>query len=961
MNIRKRKLQKSVLFSMLLPSCIYVFGQNINTQEIDLPYNKYSKEYVTGDYYVIKGEKLEKYPSLDLRNALVALVPGLIITELDGSTGVSSEETRDLFRITKKVNATIRGFNPIYIIDNVEIDITEMQLDASEVESITVIKDVVGKAMYGPNGANGVISIKTKRGYEGKHHINVNIEGGVSAVDRFPDWANASEYAQINNLSRANNGLNPLYSDKTIETYKTSDAYDMLYPSVNFKDMMFKDTKSYQRVNVSSSGGNKTTKYYAYLGYSGEGDNFKLGSSADYNKINARANLDVAVNEYIDIEFNVFGGLTIRRSPNYDYDPDYGDDNSDDSEMDILEFNSAIEDATTIAPNAFPIHVNFDEETGLPWYGVSNTFKNNPIGNLVSNGYYTETGRTGATGIALNYDLKQILKGLKSKTYIGFNVHNLVRIGKAEQYSAYLINPSDGTEGYDLERVWGNTDMSGQAKLHDYYFQKFTGYQTFSYSKSFADKHQLNTSLTYHLSQYTRNGVENPLRQQNANWAGSYVFDNKYILQGAVTFAGTQSLIDDKQYQFYPSFGAGWVFSKEKFAENISFLDWGKLRTEFGQLGYQSLTPPLFLYEEKWLVNSSGTDFGPHPIDRWFGTNKDGTVYRSTYNKYGNPNLTWETRTEFSLGADLSMFKNRLNMNASYYHTTRSNQWVNASNQYPLMLGLLAVPKLNYNESKYYGGELSLGFNDRVNDFRYSISTVLTLPRSKRIKFDEPNYRSDYQFRTGQPEDAYYGLVCDGYFKTDDEAKDTPQLFDNELKAGDLKYQDLNGDNVIDNNDMKCIGNTSPRLIYGININLAYKGFELTVLSDGRTGFDIVKSNRYYQNGWGNNNYSEYLMNSIDQGNYPRLTYYKVENNYKASTYWLEKGNYFKIQNIEFAYNLNLKNNSLWNANHMRFFLRGANLATISGIDGLDPESINAGIDRYPLNRTFTMGMKVNF
>lgn len=928
---------------------------------IPLPYTYNYKRNATGDYIVITGKELERYPSNDLRNALAGLIPGLSIAEKEGSTGTSAEETRGQFGVKTKVSEYMRGFSPIYLIDDIQVDITEMQLDPAEIETVTFIKDIAGKAMYGPQAANGVIFIKTKKGRSNDRILNVNVEAGVSIADRFPRWATAGEYARLNNRARMNDGMAPLYDEQAIAGYDKNDPYDKLYPAVDFREMMFKSLKSYQRAHVSSSGGNNVIRYFAYLGYSGEGDNFRIGSKADFHRLNARANLDMHVNDFINVEFGFFGGLTLRHSPNYGYDKDYGKDNSEDSELDIFEFNSAIADATSIAPNAFPVYAAFDEETGLPRYGVSSSFKRNPIGHLTDNGYYNETGRLGAANVALNYDMNHLVKGLKSRTYVGFNAYNLTRIGKAEQYAAYIATPTPDRTDVTLEKVWDLTEMSGQAKLHDYYFQRFTGYQTFSYDRLFNNLHGINTALTYHISKYTRDQVENPLCQQNVNWTGSYTYRNKYTLQAAVTFAGTQSLVGSNQYRFYPSVGAAWVVSDERFMKGLRFLDFLKLRAEYGELGYQALSPTLYMYEDKWGVNKTGTAFGPHTNNQWFGSNTDNDVYRSTYNKLGNPDLNWETRKEFSAGADMLMLGGKLSVTANYYHTLRTNEWVKPANLYPLAVGLLATPYVNFNKTRYYGAELAATYTDKAGDFGYSIGAMAALPRTKRLRYDQPNYRDAYQSRINKPTDAYFGLVYEGRFGTDEEAARIPQLFDETLKAGDFKYTDLNKDGVVDDNDMKQIGNTSPRLLYALNIRLAYKNVELAIVGEGSAGFDIPLTGKYYQNGWGDNNYSKFLVENAGTDRLPRLTYYKVENNYKASTFWLEKGDYFKIQNIELAYTIPMEITSFMGIRKARFFVRGANVATLSGIKETDPESPSSGIDSYPLNRTFTGGVKLTF
>lgn len=926
---------------------------------IPLPFSYNYKRNTTGSYFVLTSEDLEKYPSNDLRNALVGLVPGLEVCERDGSTGTSAEETRGSYRITNKVDIYGRNFSPIWVIDDMPIDITEMPLDPQEVESVTFINDIVGKTMYGAQGGNGVIFVKTKRGKKNERILNVNAEAGVSMVDRFPEWTTGGDYARLNNQARVNSGLSPLYDETAIREYDKNDPYNKIYPSVNFRDLMLKDTKSYQRVNVSSTGGNNFVQYYAYLGYSGEGDIFKIGHTADYNRLNARANVDMHVNDYIKVQFDFFGGLSLRRSPNYGYNSNYtNDDGNTNTALDINEFSSAIGEIRSTPPVAFPVYASFDEETGLPWYGVHANYKSNPIGNLVDNGYYTETGRTGTANAALDYDLSHLVKGLKSRTSVGFSLFNLTRIGKAERYIAYIATPNADKTDVTLSKVWDAIDMPGQAKLHDYYSQRFSGYETVSYDRSFG-LHAVNTALTYTIAKLVRDRVENPLCQQNVNWMGMYTYDSKYGIQGAIAYAGTQSLIGKNKYRWYPSVGLSWVMSEEKFMKNLTFLDFLKIRAEYGELGYESSTPSTFQYEDKWLTGT-GSAFGPHTSNRWFGNNIDDKVYTATYNKVGNPDLNWEIRKEFSAGFDAQMLKNRLNVGFSYYNILRDQQQVRPSNLFPLTTGLLAIPLMNYGSSRYYGVELDLKYTDKIGDFKFSIGGMATIRDSKIVKQDEPNYRNEYQRRTGTPTDAYFGLEYLGQFASDEDANKIPQLFDESLSKGDLKYTDLNKDGVVDNNDQKQIGHTSARLIYSLSLQMSYKNFDLTVIGNGRAFYDIPITNAYFWNGWGDDNYSKFVKENIG-GDYPKLTYYKVNNNFQGSSFWLRNGSFFKIQNIELAYNLPASATNVLGIRAARFFVRGANLLTISGIKDVDPESMNSGIDRYPLYMTFTGGLKLTF
>jgi hypothetical protein len=300
----------------------------------------------------------------------------------------------------------------IYIIDEIPTNITEMPLDPGEIESVTVVKDIVGKSMYGPAGANGIVFIKTKRGRANERILNANAEFGTSAIDRMPDWVSGADYARLNNIARVNSGLEPQYTDADIEAYAKNDPYDLYHPSINFREMMLKNTMKFQRVNVSSTGGSDRVQYYSYLGYAGEGDIYKIGAPADYNRLNARSNVDIKINDFLKIQFDFFGGLAFRKSANYGWDAQFTSEGTDNPVLTITELPSVLDDITSTPPIAFPVYANNNPELKYPWYGVSANYNTNPIGNIMKNGYYTESGRTGAFNVALEYDMSHITKGL---------------------------------------------------------------------------------------------------------------------------------------------------------------------------------------------------------------------------------------------------------------------------------------------------------------------------------------------------------------------------------------------------------------------------------------------------------------------------------------------------------------------------------------------------------------------
>ncbi|MFA5330488.1 MAG: SusC/RagA family TonB-linked outer membrane protein [Prolixibacteraceae bacterium] len=961
---------------VLKKSILYKTNEDI----IPLPYNTGYRRTTTGAYNTLYSSQLEKYPSNDIRNVFVGLVPGLRVEEREGATGLSAEESNGAYHISSKVDLYVRGFNPIYIVDDVPVDITQMPLDPQEIESVTVVNDVIGKAMYGSEAANGIIFIKTKRGSKNERIMNVNMEKGLSAIDRFPEWVSGSDYARLNNMARTNSGLLPLYSDEQIAGYDKNDAYNKVTPNSNYRDLMLKNTKSYSKMNIASNGGNDVVQYFAYLGYSGEGDIYKLGEPADYNRLNARSNIDVKVNDFVKLKFDFFGGISLRRSPNYGYNSNYtNEDGGVNTALDIQEFNSVVSDITSIPPIAFPVYAAIDEESGLPWYGVNPAYKSNPIGNLVDNGYYTEKGRTGSANVALEYDLSSLLKGLTSKSYIGFNLFNMTRIGKTENYIAYIPTASqqfdengnpvldaNGEKVYDiaLTKVQDGIQMSNLAKLHDYYSQRLSGYQTFSYKRSFG-VHDVQTSLTYTISKYLEDRTEEPRRQQNAIWTGLYTFNNKYTVEAVMSYNGASSFAPGNRYRLFPSIGASWVVSEENFMQKTSgWIDFLKLRAEYGEIGYDNLLNSnlYYMYNDRWTANNSGSVFGPHTANRWFGSTIDSDrSYRTTYNRIGNPNLTWETRKELSVGLDALMFKNKLSLQATYFNILRDETVVRIDNTFPLVAGYLANPYYNFAQTRHQGLELGLQYLDKIGrEFKYSLGFNLATLSTDRIKMDEIPYKYDYQRRTGTPADAMFGLVYLGRFESDEAANKIPQLFDEKLSAGDLQYADLNQDGVVDNNDQTQIGNSTPKLIFGLNLTMSYKRFDLTVIGNGRAFVDVALTNRYFQNGWDDNTYSKFVKDNIG-GDYPKLTYQKINNNFQFSKFWMRDGSFLKIQNVELAYNLKLSPGNGVGLRGSRIFVRGSNLLTLSGIKDVDPESMDSGVTKYPLYRTFTAGVKLTF
>ncbi len=941
--------------------------------DVPLPYQTIKKRHLTGSTSVFDAVVLDKYPSTDIRNALTGLVTGLEVYERDGSPGMSAEEKLGSYGAAEKVGLYSRGSSLMYIIDDVRMDITEMPLDPGEIESVSLVRDIVAKTMYGPAAANGIVFIKTRRGRKNERLLNVSLEQGVSIIDRMPEWVSGADYARLNNLAKRNSGITTgLYSDDDIAAYAKNDPYDMNHPSANYRGLLLKDNRSFTRASVSTSGGNDAMQYSAYVGYNGEGDNYNMGPKAGYQRINARSNLDIRINQFLKVQLNFSAGISIRDSPNYGYTTTVGEGGS---QMGLTEMPSLLNDITNIPPIAFPVYVNNDSTLKSPWYGISTAYTQNPVGNLVKNGYYNESGRNGAISALFEWNMDNIIPGLKSRTFIDFNTYYLLRIGKAENYTAYKIdprtyNPTLGIASLIKDR--DGVDATNYANLHDFYFQNYAAYESLSYDKKFGSNYVMATA-TYRMSSIKRNGFEEPQREQAGIFTALYSYQDKYTVQGVLNYGGTSGMAPGHYYTISPSVGFGWIVSEEKFMKNQHFLNYLKVRGEIGETSVDAFRGP-YAYRDRWDLNTNtgNTDkFGTYYSNtgNWIGTYKQSANnYRAFPNRIGNPEIDLERRRELSLGIDAEMLKHKLSLEFNYYNILRYNVITNRANTTPILSGTTStLPVVNYNSYSYKGVELGLKFRDRIGDFSYLVGGNAFTQKPIIEQVDEPNYRNDYQKTVGGPSDAIRGLKYLGRFATDAEANLIPQFGEN-LHAGDLRYEDKNGDGVVDDNDAQTIGHSTPKLYYAINLNIAYKNIELTVTGVGRAFYDQMLNSKYYTNGSGDNIYSKFVLDNIDEngmgGAYPKLTYYQISNNFKTSGFRLVDNSFFKIQNFELAWKLPVqKFDWMKGVRGFRIFARGANVYTIGNLKDkeVEPENINAGINNYPLNITLTGGVKLTF
>ena len=946
---------------VLVPDVLFAGDKD----DIVLPYTTLKKRYSVGSTVTVSGEDLARYSSADIRNALTGVLPGVEVRENFGQVGMSPLEHIGQYGAATAVSVSARGRQVMYVVDDVPVQINEVPLDPEQIESVTIVRDGLEKTMYGPTVADGIVYIKTRGGSYNDRFLNVSAERGVSVTDRMPGFVNAAQYAQLNNIARYNSGLPALYNQDDVNAYLLGNPNDLSHPAVDFRSMMLKNTMAFTKAGISSGGGNDIVRYFAFLGYTGQDDIYKIGPEAGYDNVNLHGNLDIRINPYIKAGFGIVSSIGVRKSGNYGYSANYtSTDASSNTTLGVTELPDVLSDINTIPQLSFPVYASNAADLEFPWYAVSTKYTENPIANILENGSYSETIRSALFNIRLDIDLPFITKGLKSTTYGAYGSTNLVRLGQAEDYAAYILtNGLDEDGNHAIIPVQSSShsvkEMSNKAKLLDYYSNRFYFVEKLDWARRFGEN-ELRLSADYMITKRSQKFITEHRREMNYGFNAAFTGKGRYIVQASLNEHGTYSLLD--AWSFSPSLGFGWIVSEESFMKGVGAVDFLKLRAQLSSLDYDSRTSAN-RDVDNYSWNNSGQKFGPYSTHQWFGSTQSANVNRTYVGMLGNPDLRLEKRKEISGGFDLSALDRRLDLSLTAYAFVQDGIITQMSNAVPLAVGISTGSYYdNFDTNLHRGLELSASWKETRGDFRYSAGAWIATRSSKILKIDELDYAEAYRSRVGKSATAMWGLRYLGQFATDAETTVVPQLFDDELKAGDFRYQDMNGDGYVDSSDACVVGDSAPRLIGALNLSAGWKNFDFAFTGTFRAFCDVALTNSWFWNGWGDSNYSVYTMRHINDPKAPRLTYNKVNNNFQASDRWLADGSFFKIQSVEIGWNVPLGRGSLSKVvRGFRVYARANNLLTLSGLEDVDPEALSSGLTNYPLMKTFTGGLKMTF
>ena len=895
--------------------------------EVELPFRKTIAREIVGATSTIDEDAISSSNQMNVLNILSGKAPGLNVSQVPTEPGRSATvlNIRGLSR-----SATDNA--PLIIIDGIERPLED--LTPEEIESITVLKDATSKILYGPKAVNGVLLVKTKRGIKYKRDRQFNIEFGAQTPVRMPEYLNSADYATMYNQARINDGLSPYYTQTDIDGYRMG-TNPVLYPDVDFHKLCLNDHMSYRKAIAQFRGGNESAQYYVNATYAGYGGYEAVGKNNTSNKFNLRVNLDYKVNDWLKAFVDIAGQMEF-------YTTNY------------MSADKLFSRLSSHRPNAYPIKFSDPGNPGTEIYGAMenanlSSSRENIYAEMALGGSKENTVRKGQTNIGFDLSLDRYVKGLSAKAYGTFDVYNYLVVGKNENFSSYRpIFNENSLIGKELLTV--EKKVSDKSRIADQMYRNYGYFGQLSYDRTFQAKHQLKSDLV--IFQSRRENLGSSQDDVNRTFAlrTNYVYNKKWIAELDMAVMGSSRFTKGNRYGYFPTVGVAWIASEEKFLKDKEWLDFLKIKASTGLLGTDNYFD-FFLFESRWNTSQS-THFGPKLEE---------DVNTSTLVHVGNPDLTWEKSFEINIGAEAS-FLNCLTADFNYFNNYRYDILTPTTSFSSINGGELMYR--NYGSVRNQGVELALEYSGNIGKLHYSIGGNTIWSKAVYEKTDDMEGLSSNRKKEGKPVDTRFGLIAEGLFKSGDEIAAHPVQDFGPVQIGDVKYANINNDHHINENDMLPIGNEYPRFQFGLNINLAYKGFELSLSGSGMAQYDIYLNNSYY---WmrEDQKYSTFVKNyfnpSTGEGKFPRLTTQQNQNNYRSSSLWMRSGNFFKLRDAMLSYSLPQNITNKMTLKQVKLFVRGSNLFTISSIKDLDPEYIDAGVTGYPFFRSFTGGINVVF
>lgn len=888
----------------------------------------------TGAVSTVYAENIDKSSAFSIGNSLYGNVLGLTTMQ---STGVVWEQMPSMYIRGLK---TLNGNNGILlVVDGLERDNNWQALKyitPEEVESVSVLRDAAALALYGYRGVNGVVNIVTKRGKYDTREINFSYDHAFNYMTRKPELADAYTYASALNEALTNDGKQVRYSQNELNAFKNGTS-PYLYPNVNWWEEVFRDRGASDIATLSFRGGSTKMRYYTMMNLQNNRGFIKnFDTNADYStqekysKANFRTNLDIDLSPKTKMQANIMGIL------NEFSRPGMGSDN-------------LISKLYQLPSAAFPIRT----ESGL-WGGNTTWGENwNPVALTEGRAYSKGHTRGLYADMSLRQDLSSLTKGLGASVRIGYDNLASYWENHTKGYKYGMASVASWENGLPIagEEITGgkDTEMSGDSKL-DWQYRAFNFQMNVDWQRQFG-VHSLYSMLLYTYKYDNAKGINNTFYRQNAGWYTHYGFKNRYFADFTLMASASNLLAPDHRWNVSPTVGLAWLISNEKFMQSQNVVDFLKLRASFGMLNTDNI--PGNGYWNETVGGGNG-----YPINNNFGG--DGGWHEG---RLASVNGTTEKAYKYNAGVDATLFKG-LTLTVDGFYERRSDIWVSSDGQNSAVLGA-SGSYVNAGIVDSWGTEIGANYYKKMGNVELNLGGTFTYNRSKIIEMLEEPAAYDYTRSTGNPVGQIFGLQAIGYFVDQADIDNSlPQQF-GPVKAGDIKYKDMNGDKVINSDDRVAMGynSTCPEIYYSFSLGLEWKGLGFSAQFQGVGNYTAILSGTYYRPLMDNTTISNYVYRNrwtpeTPNARFPRLTTETVDNNLQTSSLWLADRSFLKLRNCEVYYKLPSSwLNRFWVKN-AKVYVRGVDLLCFDSIDQLDPEAMN---NSYPATRSIHVGLSVGF
>ena len=885
-----------------------------------------------------------KTSSSSITNALAGNVAGVLARQTSGMPG----ENRSEFWI-RGISTFGAGSSALVLVDGFERSMNEINIE--DIETFTVLKDASATAIYGSRGANGVVLITTKRGKEGKVHIDAKVETTYNTRTYTPELVDGYTYATLMNEARITRNQIPFYSDEDLHLLANGLDKD-LFPNVDWMGMLLKKGAPTYRATLNINGGGSLARYYVSASYVKEAGMYNVDeglkdydTNSSYHRWNYRVNVDMDITKSTLVRVGIAGSLDKMNQPGVG--------------------NSVWESVMGYSPITSPVLFS---DGRIPAYGNSDG-RMNPWAASTQTGYQEHWNNKMQADITLEQKFDFITKGLKFVGRFGMDTNNAQWNNRKKLPEMWKVEQNRDSDGKLVPtKVRGEEIMSQQSSSTGERKEYLEA--ELHYNRSFSD-HLIGGVLKYTqdkiINTTSNSDVIQGIDRRHQGLAGRFTYGWKYryFVDFNFGYNGSENFAPNHQFGFFPAYSAAWNIAEEPIVKkHLKWMNMFKLRYSYGKVGNDTMND-RFPYLPSF-GNSSGNGFNYSDLETSYFY--DGL----TYTKYATTNVTWEIATKHDIGIDFSLWDDRFTGTIDYFY---ERDGIYQSRSFiPVSVGLNSSLSYATNVSAVSSRGLdgNFGFKQKIGNVNLTLRGNITYSKSKILEYDEEVTNYKYTLATGFQVSQPRGLIAEGLFKDYDDIRNSAKQTWGDVMPGDIKYRDVNGDGIVNDKDYVPIGATNrPNLIYGFGFSAQWKGFDVNVLFqgagkstffiDGYTVYpfkdgdwgniltDVVKSNRWILG-----------ENEDPNAKYPRLSYGGNNNNYQSSTYWMRNGSYLRLKNLEVGYTIPKSIVNKIRLNNIRIYFMGTNLVTFSSFKLWDPELGSSNGQVYPLSKAYTLGLTIN-